>query len=170
MEVLGAVRLEEEDARLGRLLADAMLGDAGPKDLPVAKVVTPAAMRGASAHLVERREMGGRRAWRVIGAERSSVRCEASGRRGAAQQAARAGARAAVLWPEAPAPCAKRVLGTRAPMAAPDRPNARWSVDFVHDQMVDGRRFGTFDVVDDRTPLCPAPPAPARASPASWAG
>lgn len=35
----------------------------------------------------------------------------------------------------------KRALGLRAPMVAPDRPNACWSLDFVHDQMTDGRRF-----------------------------
>jgi putative transposase len=32
----------------------------------------------------------------------------------------------------------KRALGLRAPMKAPDRPNACWSLDFVHDQMTDG--------------------------------
>ena len=31
----------------------------------------------------------------------------------------------------------KRALGTRVPMAVPDRPNARWSLDFAHDQMTD---------------------------------
>ena len=43
----------------------------------------------------------------------------------------------------------KRALGTRAPMAIPDVPNARWSLDFVHDQMTDGRRFRVLGVVDD---------------------
>ena len=35
----------------------------------------------------------------------------------------------------------KRALGLRAPLPVPDRPNACWSLDFVHDQMTDGRRF-----------------------------
>jgi len=35
----------------------------------------------------------------------------------------------------------KRALGTRAPMAIPQGPNQRWSMDFVSDAMVDGRRF-----------------------------
>jgi putative transposase len=48
----------------------------------------------------------------------------------------------------------KRALGTRAPMAVPDRPNARWSLDFVHDQMTDGRRFRVLAVVDDCTRQC----------------
>lgn len=48
----------------------------------------------------------------------------------------------------------KRALGSRAPMAVPDRPNARWSLDFVHDQMTDGRRFRILAVVDDCTREC----------------
>ena len=48
----------------------------------------------------------------------------------------------------------KRALGIRAPMAIPDRPNARWSLDFVHDQMTDGRRLRVLVVVDDCTREC----------------
>jgi putative transposase len=32
----------------------------------------------------------------------------------------------------------KRAIGTRAPMLAPQRPNERWSLDFVSDQFTDG--------------------------------
>ena len=35
----------------------------------------------------------------------------------------------------------KRALGTRAPMAIPQDPNQRWSLDFVSDTLIDGRRF-----------------------------
>lgn len=35
----------------------------------------------------------------------------------------------------------KRALGTRAPMTAPQRPNQRWSLDFVSDAFTCGRRF-----------------------------
>src|SRR6201996_2497129 len=35
----------------------------------------------------------------------------------------------------------KRALGTRAPMPLPQGPNQRWSLDFVSDMLVDGRRF-----------------------------
>jgi len=45
----------------------------------------------------------------------------------------------------------KRALGTRAPMAMPQGPNQRWSLDFVADQLVDGRRFRVLVVVDDFT-------------------
>ena len=48
----------------------------------------------------------------------------------------------------------KRALGTRVPMAVPDRPYARWSLDFAHDQMTDGRRFRILAVVDDCTREC----------------
>jgi putative transposase len=48
----------------------------------------------------------------------------------------------------------KRALGLRAPMQAPDRPNACWSLDFVHDQLTDGRRFRVLAVVDNCTREC----------------
>lgn len=48
----------------------------------------------------------------------------------------------------------KRALGTRAPMAIPQGANQRWSVDFVHDTLIDGRRFRVFVVVDDFTREC----------------
>ena len=35
----------------------------------------------------------------------------------------------------------KRALGTRRPMLVPERPNERWSLDFVSDAFTDGRRF-----------------------------
>jgi putative transposase len=48
----------------------------------------------------------------------------------------------------------KRALGTRAPMLVPQWPNDRWSVDFVADQFIDGRRLRIFVVVDDCTREC----------------
>jgi putative transposase len=45
----------------------------------------------------------------------------------------------------------KRALGTRAPMQVALRPNDRWSLDFVSDQLTDGRRFRILTVVDDCT-------------------
>lgn len=48
----------------------------------------------------------------------------------------------------------KRALGTRRPMILPDRPNERWSLDFVSDAFTDGRRFRVFAVVDDFTREC----------------
>ncbi len=48
----------------------------------------------------------------------------------------------------------KRALGTRVPMAPPQGPNQRWSLDFVADAFTDGRRFRVFTVVDDFTREC----------------
>jgi len=48
----------------------------------------------------------------------------------------------------------KRALGTRAPMAMPQGPNQRWSLDFVNDQLSDSRRFRILAVVDDFTREC----------------
>lgn len=48
----------------------------------------------------------------------------------------------------------KRALGSRAPMAVPDGPNQRWSLDFVHDAMADGRRLRILTVVDDYSREC----------------
>lgn len=48
----------------------------------------------------------------------------------------------------------KRALGTRAPMAIPQEPNQRWSMDFVSDVLADGRRFRVLAVVDDHTREC----------------
>ena len=48
----------------------------------------------------------------------------------------------------------KRATGTRAPLLTVAVPNARWSVDFVHDQFAHGRRFRIFNVIDDVTKEC----------------
>lgn len=45
----------------------------------------------------------------------------------------------------------KRLLRPRVPMIVPDRANQRWSVDFVSDQLANGRRFRVFNAVDDFT-------------------
>lgn len=43
----------------------------------------------------------------------------------------------------------KKLFRPRVPMAVPEAPNERWSVDFVSDQLANGRRFRVFNVVDD---------------------
>ena len=48
----------------------------------------------------------------------------------------------------------KRALGTRSPMALPEAPNQRWSLDFVSDALANGRRFRVLAVVDDFTREC----------------
>jgi len=48
----------------------------------------------------------------------------------------------------------KRALGTRTPMPAAVLPNDRWSLDFVSDQFVSGRRFRILGIYDDCTREC----------------
>jgi transposase InsO family protein len=48
----------------------------------------------------------------------------------------------------------KRATGMRAPILVEARPNAPWSVDFVHDQLSNGRRFRILNVIDDVTKEC----------------
>jgi putative transposase len=48
----------------------------------------------------------------------------------------------------------KRAVGTRTPPPVPALPNQRWSLDFVHDQLVTGRRFRVLNIVDDVTREC----------------
>jgi putative transposase len=45
----------------------------------------------------------------------------------------------------------KRALGVRAPLALPNGPNERWSLDFVSDCFTHGRRFRILAIVDDFT-------------------
>jgi putative transposase len=42
-------------------------------------------------------------------------------------------------------------VGTRAPILVEARPNAHWSLDFVHDQFANGRRLRVLNIVDDVT-------------------
>ncbi len=49
----------------------------------------------------------------------------------------------------------KRAIGSRVPLlSVPALPNTRWSIDFVHDQMVCGRRFRILNILDDVTKEC----------------
>ena len=48
----------------------------------------------------------------------------------------------------------RRAVGTRTPILVEARINARWSLDFVHDQLAVGRRFRILNIVDDVTREC----------------
>jgi len=48
----------------------------------------------------------------------------------------------------------RRAVGTRTPILVEARVNARWSLDFVHDQFARGRRFRILNIVDDVTREC----------------
>ena len=48
----------------------------------------------------------------------------------------------------------KKLVRPRIPMAVPVEPNERWSLDFVSDQLGNGRRIRILNIVDDYSRLC----------------
>jgi len=48
----------------------------------------------------------------------------------------------------------KKLVRPRIPMAIPTKVNERWSLDFVHDQLADGRRIRVLNIVDDFSRKC----------------
>jgi transposase InsO family protein len=48
----------------------------------------------------------------------------------------------------------RRAVGTRTPILVEAKVNARWSLDFVHDQFALGRRFRILNIADDVTREC----------------
>ena len=175
--------LEEENSRLKKLLAEAMLDNAVLKDL-ASKMVTPGAKREAVAHARERHGVSERRACALVGVSRRVIRYVPSRpddrtlrqrlrswRRNVAGSAIAAWA---IYWRERAsrpttrsccASTARRLAGgapwrpeTGAgharPMVLPDGPNQRWSLDFVSDSLICGRRFRILCVVDDYTREC----------------
>ncbi len=147
--------------------------------------MTPAAHREAAAYLQSTYEMSERRACRVLGSDRTSVRYQATGPDDAAlrerlkalaSERRRFGYRRlhVLLRREGHVVNKKRVqrlyreekltvrrrggrkraMGTRRPIEAPLAPNQRWSLDFVSDQLTDGRRFRILTVIDNCTREC----------------
>jgi putative transposase len=148
-------------------------------------VVTPAAHREAAAYLQSTYEMSERRACRMVGADRTSVRYRAvrpddaalrERLKALAQERRRFGYRRlyVLLRREGCLVNRKRVqriyreerltvrrrggrkraIGTRRPIETPLAANQRWSLDFVSDQLTDGRRFRILTVIDNCTREC----------------
>jgi putative transposase len=148
-------------------------------------MVTPAAKREAVAHLRSAFEMSERRACRVTGCERMTMRYRSrrpddqalrERLRALAHERRRFGYRRLHVFLKREGYAVnhkrlfrlyreerlavrrrggrKRALGTRAPMVVPQSANDRWSIDFVSDQFLDGRRLRILAVVDDCTREC----------------
>jgi len=133
-------------------------------------MVTPAAHREAAVYLQSTYKMSERRACRVLGVDRASVRYVAI--RPADQPLRdrlhvllrREGhlvnrERVQRIYREEKLMVRrrggrKRAMGTRRPIETPIAANQRWSLDFVSDQINDGRRFRVFALVDDCTREC----------------
>lgn len=62
----------------------------------------------------------------------------------------------------------KRAIGTRAPMLIPMAANDRWSLDFVSDQLTDGRRFRVLTVVEFLNETLFSSLAQARSALSNW--
>ncbi|MEM9592064.1 MAG: IS3 family transposase [Pseudomonadota bacterium] len=180
--------LEDENAKLKKLLAEQMLDNAMLKDVASRKLVTPAAKRQAVAHLCREHEVSQRRACSVLGVDRSSVRYRSvrpddaelrTAMKAVVAERRRFGYRRVHVMLERQGwrvnqkklrrlyreeklqvrqrGGRKRALGTRRPMPVPERPNERWSLDFVSDAFTDGRRFRILAIVDDFSRECLAP-------------
>ena len=147
-------------------------------------MVTPAARRQGAQHLVTANLASVRRACRLVGLSRSVLRYRPRPRRGSrlrerlAELAARYprygylmlhGLLAAEglvvnkkhtyrLYCEAGLQVRTRrrrkVSRPRQPLALPERPGQRWSVDFMSDQLACGRRFRILNLVDDYSREC----------------
>ncbi|MCA1457302.1 IS3 family transposase [Bradyrhizobium sp. BRP22] len=188
MEVSEAKRLralEEENAKLKKLLAEQMLDAAALRELLFKKMVGAAAKRAAVAHLQAVMSLSERRACSIVGADRKMIHYRSSrppdavlrGRlRDLANERRRLGYRRLFvllrregepsginriyrLYREEGLTVRKRrarrkAVGTRAPILVEAKPNARWSLDFVHDQFANGRRFRILNIVDDVTKEC----------------
>ena len=48
----------------------------------------------------------------------------------------------------------KKLTRPRVPLEVPLTANERWSIDFVHDQLADGRRLKILNIVDDYSRVC----------------
>lgn len=187
MEVSEAKRLkalEEENAKLKKLLAEQMLDAAALREL-LAKMVGPAAKREAVMHLKAVMGLSERRACQIVSADRKMIRYRScrppevelrAKLRDLANERRRFGYRRLfVLLRRDGEPSGvnriyrlyreeglsvrkrkarRRAVGTRAPILVEAKANARWSLDFVHDQFACGRRFRVLNIVDDVTREC----------------
>jgi len=115
--------------------------------------VTPAAQRNAVAYLMNHHRMSERQTCKAISVCRMTVRYESSC---IDDHDLRERMRLFRFYREEKLTVSKRggrkrAIGTRAPMLIPMAANDRWSLDFVSDQLTDGRRFRILTVVDDCT-------------------
>lgn len=147
-------------------------------------MVTPVARRKAAGHVVNKQGLSERRACRVVGLSRSVFRyqsCRAGDDvlrdrlKALAEQYPKYGyptlhdllkteglvrnrKRTYRLYREEGLQVRtkkrKKLRRPRVPMLVPDRVNERWSMDFVSDQLANGRRFRVLNIVDDFSREC----------------
>ncbi|WP_238583432.1 IS3 family transposase, partial [Legionella israelensis] len=171
--------LESENNKLKKLLADKLLEVEAMKDVLFKKVVTPAERKPIAQHLILRFKLSERVACRLTGLSRTMFRYQPRSRaddvvrarlRALATQYPAYGylllhgllkAEGLVinkkhtyrLYTEEGLQVRtkkrKKLTRPRQPIELPTAPNQRWSMDFVSDQLSNGRRFRVLNVVDD---------------------
>lgn len=162
--------LESENAKLKKLLADKLLEVEAMKDV-LSKVVKPARKKPIVARLVEHHRLSERTACRLVGLSRTAYRYQAkpTGDRvlrerlkslaaehtrdgdlllhgilkaeGLVVNKKRTYRRYTEEGLQVRTKKRKKLQRPRLPMELPTAPNQRWSMDFVSDQLSDGRRF-----------------------------
>lgn len=148
------------------------------------KMVTPAARKKAAGHVVRRLGLSERRVYRVVGLSRSVFRYQSCrmaddalrGRlKALAEQYPKYGyptlhdllkgeglvqnrKQTYRLYREeglqVRSKKRKKLRRPRVPMRVPDKINARWSMNFVSDQLANGRRFRVLNIIDDFSREC----------------
>ncbi|MBO2692926.1 IS3 family transposase [Shewanella algae] len=171
--------LEAENNKLKKMLADKMLEVEAMKDVLFKKVVTPAAKKPVAQHLIEGFSLSERVACKLAGLSRTAFRYQPRKKpdnglrqrlKALATQYPRYGylmlhgllrgegwvknrKRTYRLYTEEGLQVRtkkrKKLTRPRQPMEVPTAPNQRWSMDFVSDQLSNGRRFRVLNVVDD---------------------
>ncbi|OWJ85439.1 IS3 family transposase [Haematobacter massiliensis] len=172
-------QLEDENAKLKRLLADAMLDNVVLKDLPGKALTTPMQRRDAVLQAMKDHPISQRRACVLIGVDPKTVRRERppdnpeirEEMHKIAEKRRRFGYRRVGIMLERKGMIMndkklyriyreeglsvrrrrgrKRARGSRTPMPVPLRPNQRWSLDFLSDTFGACRKFRILAVNDD---------------------
>lgn len=170
--------LEAENNKLKKMLADKMLEVEAMKDV-LSKVVTPAARKPVAQHLIEAFRLSERVACKLAGLSRTALRYQPKTNadnsirqrlKALATQYPRYGylmlhsllrgegwvknrKHTYRLYTEEGLQVRtkkrKKLTRPRQPMEVPTAVNQRWSMDFVSDQLSNGRRFRVLNVVDD---------------------
>ncbi|MEI6801206.1 MAG: IS3 family transposase [Pseudomonadota bacterium] len=172
-------QLEDENAKLKRLVADVMLDNVVLKDLPGKALTTPAERRDAVLRAMKGHPISQRRACVLIGVDPKTVRREHPPdnpdirleMNKIAEKRRRFGYRRIGVMLERVGMVMnekklyriyreeglsvrrrrgrKRARGSRTPMPVPLRPNQRWSLDFLSDTFGACRKFRILAVNDD---------------------
>ncbi|WP_390910992.1 IS3 family transposase [Pseudosulfitobacter sp. SM2401] len=171
--------LEDENAKLKRLLADTMLDNVVLKDLPGKELTTPNLRRAVARKAMRDHDISQRRACRLVGVDPKTVRRDKppdnpevrEEMKAIASKRRRFGYRRIGVLLERKGMIMnhkklyrlyteeklgvrrrrgrKRARGSRTPMPVALRPGERWSLDFVSDTFGASRKFRMLAVNDD---------------------